>query len=136
MLTTYLTSSLPTKFVLIEGKYFSISVEQTINLLFADTLQERGRNITTYLVKHHSKLKVHYFVFEGSYTKIEQLFSQCNVSVHNLLVNRDVNDFERRILNISNPDVIVIESLSSLLLRFGLADTYRVLHRIVSDKRK
>lgn len=89
------------------------------------------------MIKHHvnnSKAKVNYFVFEGSYIRIRQFFSQDDVSVHNFVIRDELNDLEQTVASLLNPDVIVIDSLSSLLIRFGLADTYKVLHSIANDK--
>lgn len=106
-------------------------------LAFVDTLEDKGKNILDYLIKHHvnySRLKVNYFVSEGSYVRIKQLFSQC--SVHDFVISETLKDIAQTIANLSKPDVIVIDSLSSLITRFGLSNVYKALHAIVNDKSK
>ncbi|KAL3270989.1 hypothetical protein HHI36_021492 [Cryptolaemus montrouzieri] len=119
MLNTYLQTSPPTKFILIQ-----------------DCLQEKAHPILNLLKNHHHKLNhdLSYFIFEGNYLKINATLSSQNIKCHNFTSPSSIEALEKDLRTKLKPNsVIILDSLVHLIYLYGLKGTYEMLNNFMKE---
>lgn len=110
----------------------------------SDCLSIPGKSILYSIIKAHlnlAKYHVHFFAFESSPQQIKSQFASSKFTVYNYLtVDSWINDDETNNKNFPEfieknklSGVIVIDSLAHFILEYGVAQTYKILHKLLNQ---
>lgn len=129
MLKTYLNTLPFTKFIIIE-----------------DALARRDPTIFEYLVNQHldkNHHKLHYFVFEGIFKRAQKKYqNHSNIVLYDFVTDSENwldgkskdSSFENVVQKLGDNDIVIVDSLSNIILLYGLSQTYRIFNRINNNK--
>lgn len=102
-------------------------------------MEEKGRPLLNYLIKTHKQrgFRINYFVFEGVFNCTRGMYEDAGVILHDCVSELvTIQDFKKRIIEVSDGGIVVIDSLSNALILYGVREVYRILHEICTNKGK
>ncbi|CAH0548804.1 unnamed protein product [Brassicogethes aeneus] len=126
MLRNFLTTVPYTKFILIE-----------------DNVADRGYDLFNFVVNSQIKRensKIHFLVCENVFSRVKAQFSGNNVQFYDIVSN-NLNwtkntryTLDEVAKNVSNTDIVIINSLSNAIINFGVSEVYRFLNILIAEK--